>query len=522
MMTEEKSCMLELRDVVFRYNPHGKRNILDHLSLSISDKRITVITGRSGCGKSTLAAVSAGLYPENGGFLEGGGILLYGRPVADMNPQERAKYLTVMFQNPDLQFCMRTLRKEMEFCLENLCIPASEMDQMIQEAAENLGITELLDKPLSVLSGGEKQKANLACLFLIKSNCIFLDEPFANVDESSALDLIKQIEMMHDAGFSFVVIDHRLDYWLPVADEIIVLGSGGQVMRRDINKKNLEAHNDFLHDMGLLFDVLIRKDPNSQIGPESAGKTLNFDENALTEDDDTRDCAVRFSNVTIRTENTKWNRKEMGEILLEEADAVFENGKMTAILGPSGSGKTTALLSILKQHSFSGIIEVEGENLAHCRRKELYRKIGIVFQNPANQFISQNVQEEIELSIRQWNRNIAKEQCSKKAIELLAEFGLDSYRRYSPYMLSQGQQRRLAVLSVLAGGQRILLLDEPTYGQDHLSTVAIMDSVADKVEREELTVIFITHDRKLALEYADCIYKLENRKLIKMTDAPGV
>ena len=136
---------LELEDVVFRYQEKGKRNILDHTSLSIPAGTLTVLMGGSGCGKSTLAAVAAGLYPENGGFLEGGTIRLYGQDLKTLDPQKRAAYLTVLFQNPDLQFCMNTLREEMRFCLENIRVPAGEMDARIDRAAAELGIAPLLD-----------------------------------------------------------------------------------------------------------------------------------------------------------------------------------------------------------------------------------------------------------------------------------------------------------------------------------------------------------------------------------------
>ena len=130
---------LELEDVVFRYQEKGRRNILDHTSLTIPAGTLTVLMGGSGCGKSTLAAVAAGLYPENGGFLESGIIRLYGQDLKTLDPQKRAAYLTVLFQNPDLQFCMDTLREEMRFCLENICIPAGKMDERIEQAAAELG-----------------------------------------------------------------------------------------------------------------------------------------------------------------------------------------------------------------------------------------------------------------------------------------------------------------------------------------------------------------------------------------------
>ena len=214
---------LELKDVVFRYQEKGRRNILDHTSLTIPAGTLTVLMGGSGCGKSTLAAVAAGLYPENGGFLESGIIRLYGQDLKTLDPQKRAAYLTVLFQNPDLQFCMNTLREEMRFCLENICIPAGKMDERIGQAAAELGIGPLLDQPLSTLSGGEKQKAALSCLYVMESRCILLDESFANLDHEAAIQLLEMLLRMKASGRTILAIDHKADLWLEAADEIILL-----------------------------------------------------------------------------------------------------------------------------------------------------------------------------------------------------------------------------------------------------------------------------------------------------------
>ena len=211
---------LELEDVVFRYQEKGRRNILDHTSLTIPAGTLTVLMGGSGCGKSTLAAVAAGLYPENGGFLESGIIRLYGQDLKTLDPQKRAAYLTVLFQNPDLQFCMNTLREEMRFCLENICIPAGKMDERIEQAAAELGIAPLLDQTLSTLSGGEKQKAALSCLYVMESRCILLDESFANLDHEAAIQLLEMLLRMKASGRTILAIDHKADLWLEAADEI--------------------------------------------------------------------------------------------------------------------------------------------------------------------------------------------------------------------------------------------------------------------------------------------------------------
>lgn len=497
----DPQLFLSARDVTFRYFEQSKRNVLDHASLEIAPGRVTVITGNSGCGKSTFAAVAAGLYPENAGILESGEIAFRGRPLKGMSFRERTKYLSLMFQNPDLQFCMDTLRREMRFCMENICVPQPEMDSRIALWSERLGIGSLLDQPLHTLSGGEKQKAALACLFLLGSEGVLLDEPFANIDRESAREIIAMLGRANrEDGLTVIAIDHQLDDWLPILDEVIVLGEGGKVLRRGITRENLPQQYQLFVDQGITFPKKRRR------------KRPEVPEN---------EAAIRLEGFSVQRGASR-KRKARGtepDFLLEGVSASFPRGQITAILGPSGIGKTTLFLALLGQIPYGGDIFLCGEGqdreLRRIRQKDLFREIGIVFQNPGNQFISQNVLEEVEKSIRQWEPQASPESVKERALAQLDTYGLRPFQRYSPYMLSQGQQRRLAVLAVLTGGQKILLLDEPTYGQDYRSSEAILEQLSRKADEEGLTVLLTTHDRKLAGSYADKIYEVKGRALVQ-------
>ena len=437
---------VQLEDVCFRYFPEGKRNILDHVNLTLCEGGITVLTGNSGSGKSTLAAVIAGLYPSNGGVLTGA-VRLFGKEVKELRPKERARTLTMMFQNPDLQFCMDTLRKELQFCMGNLGVPQEEMEKRLQCAAKTLGMEEKLDQKLFTLSGGEKQKAALCCLLALDGKILILDEALANIDTASARQIIAMMRQLADEGKTILAIDHRPELWENVADRFLVWGT-----------------------------------------TEEAPVVRGEKKTALRQ-------AIVLEDVTICREYP----------LLEHCSASFPQGCMTAILGESGSGKTTLFLSMLRQYPYEGTITVNGIDLRKVREKQLFSQMGVVFQNPGNQFITQNVLQEVQTSLRIWKKQ-------GDAEKLLEEYGLLRYKNYSPYMLSQGQQRRLAVLSVLAGGQQILLLDEPTYGQDRATIRTMMEQLKEKTQ-QGLTVIFITHDERLAETWADQIYRLEGRKL---------
>lgn len=484
---------LEASGLSFKYLEQNKKNVLDDVSVGFKEGKITVLMGRSGCGKSTLAALLAGLYPENGGVTVSGGVSLFGRPLESYSIPERARSLSMMFQNADLQFCMQTLRKEMLFCLGNISCPPEEMEERISRAAEKTGMTDYLDRPFATLSGGEKQKAALSCIFLLGSRVILLDEPFANIDAQWAERIASMLEQMNkEQGTTVIVIDHSLDHWLDRFDELIIIDGQGH-MRGGIDRKALESCSELFKEEGLRlpFDEIKRK-------PAPLAD---------------RPAAVALTGLTIDAGTKKRDGKKR---VLTDAQAVFPKNAMTAVMGPSGCGKTTLFRTLLGQNGYSGSIRIGERELKDIRPKELFKSVGIVFQNPSNQFITQNVLQEVECGLA--GRMVKKDELAgtdveKEAIELLREFDLARYRKYSPYMLSQGQQRRLAVLAILAGSQRILLLDEPTYGQDDAMTGEIMRLLKSRMERDELTVIFSTHDRRIVERWADGCYHFSEGRL---------
>ena len=177
--------------------------------------------------------------------------------------------------------------------------------------------------------------------------------------------------------------------------------------------------------------------------------------------------------------------------------------------------------AMLGLRSYEGTIQFQGKEVREYKKKELYSKAGIVFQNPMNQFVTQGVLDEILFSLKRTGKKIPQERLEEKALSLLEQFQLKNVRHRSPFMLSQGQQRRLAVLSMLANHQQILLLDEPTYGQDDRSSEAIMDLLEELVRKQNLTVILSTHDEELACRWADQIYRLEDGQIKLVSGVAG-
>ncbi|MDD6347747.1 MAG: ABC transporter ATP-binding protein [Lachnospiraceae bacterium] len=486
MTDRTEGTALQADGITFRYIEQNKRNVLDNVSIGFPAGRITVLMGSSGSGKSTLAAVLAGLYPENAGILVSGTVSVFGQPLEALPPSRRALQVSMMFQNADLQFCMKTLRDEMLFCLENISCPPEAMDARISEAARTMGMTDCLDRPFAVLSGGEKQKAALTCLFLLKSKIILLDEPFANIDSAWTGVIIGMLkEMNRRYGTTVIAIDHVLDDWMEAVDEIQILCRDGEVVS-GIRPSDLAAHRELFHREGLRLP--------GEIADKVRGEIT---EGRIT---------VAAEALTMRRPG---RRGKTGPVLLDGADAGFAENSITALLGPSGCGKTTFFRTLLGQERYEGSLRVTDDEVRRLKSRSLLSRVGIVFQNPSHQFVSQNVLTEVETGIL--GRLPHKGECEgteteEKALALLRRFHLDKYRRYSPFMLSQGQQRRLAVLSVLAGPQSILLLDEPTYGQDDAMTQEIMRLLQDVMTERPMTVIMTSHDRRLVREWADRVY----------------
>jgi len=434
---------LQANNLTFKYFEKGTKHVLENLDFQVPKNEITLLTGRSGSGKSTLAYVLAGLYPENAGTLVEGSVTVDGVNLATLTPDQRVKYVTMMFQNPDLQFCMNNVEQELEFCLENIGVPEASRPEQIDEAIATLGIEHLRGQSFNTLSGGEKQKCALACIVALKSQYIILDEAFANIDPASAKEIVY---VLCKLDVTVLAIDHNVQLWEGIYDNVISLD--GQT----------PAAFDLKADLHQPGDVVIE------------GKDLIIN-------------GISYPDIVIR------------------------KGSINAVVGPSGSGKTTWFKTLIKRYKYEGSLTLNGDQIRKVNKKKLFEQIGIVFQNPANQFLALTVFDEVLFSVKRWYKKESPQWQEEKVMELLTMFKLDSHKKYAPYMLSQGQQRRLAVLTMIAGAQDILLLDEPTYGQDYENICAMMELLLAKA-KSGLTIVFATHNLTVAKNFSHQIIEV--------------
>ena len=461
-------------DLQFSYSENQKP-VLKELNAEFDRSRITVLTGASGCGKSTMLFIAAGLYPGKTGTIGNGTVLVEGRELRQLPPPERCRIAGMMFQNPDLQFCMDTVRNELIFCLENICTEPSEVDRKIKEALSFCDIEYLEDRKLAELSGGEKQKVALACLMAIRPQWLLLDEPFANIDDDSAHDIAAKLWTLHrEYGIGILAVDHRLDNWLDIADMVRVFDDG-KLLDENLDPEHLDP--GMLESLGIIV-------PGGSYAPAipSSGS----------------------GDVVLELEHLGIGYK--GHEILHDVNASFRRGMIYAVLGQSGSGKSSLFGALSGIIPYEGEARLEGRSMRHLRKRDI-GKIGFITQNPQDQFVGGTVRNEIIMSLR------GRSDAMEKSEEILRSIRLWRYRDVSPYILSQGQQRRLGVAALMAYDCHCLICDEPTYAQDRNNTIAIMDSLCHQAREKNIALVFSTHDRQLAADYADEILEIREGRL---------
>lgn len=465
--------LLSCRGLTFHYGPQSPP-VFSNLSLTVEEGEAVLLMGPSGCGKSTLAYCLAGLYPEYAGALSGE-ILLEGRPLADYGPAERARGVSILFQNPDNQFCMDRVDHEVLFALENINY-AGDLRARMEELLDLVDMGELASAPIYTLSGGTKQKLALCTALATGARLLILDEPFANLDPASCAQLSAKLRELNRRGLTLLVVDHRPDWWQSFLSRVVLMEAEGDLDRSSIPPGTLSDHRAEFARRGLFLDdgwLDGRTPPRVPQPPEVMAQA--------------KDLALFHGKTPF----------------LEHLSFQLEKGSITALVGRNGAGKTTLLMALAGVGRHRGELRVAG-------------RAGLVFQNPRFQFLTLSVEEEVLTTLRSAQPRAEQGSLDGEAEALLEEFGLLRWRKHSPYELSQGQQRRLALLSMLAGSQPLLLLDEPTYAQDERSTRFILDLLERRVA-QGLTAVMATHDLALARACANQILLLEDGQLTALT-----
>ena len=515
-----KKPVIEFVDFTFQYRAQAKPT-LNNINLTIYEGEKVLIVGPSGSGKSTLSNCINGLVPFSNEGEISGSLKVKGKETKEMSIFELSNSVGTVLQDPDGQFIGLTVAEDIAFKLENDCVSQEEMKEKVKVVSEIVGIdTHLSSAPYS-LSGGQKQRVTLAGVMVGDVDILLFDEPLASLDPAtgkSAIELIDQIQKKTNK--TILIIEHRLEDVLhcPV-DRIIVVDNGK--IAADITPEELLSSN-LLVETGIREPLYITalKYAGCNITPEMHPEhidTLNIDscrEKLKEWYEDTIEDKQQVNNEAIlKMEDVKF-AYESGKEILHGVSFKVNRGEMVSIVGRNGAGKSTISKLICGFYKpTEGKILFNGRDLVNDTIKERAEKIGIVMQNP-NQMISKTmIFDEVALGLKV--RGVSEDEIKNRVFETLKICGLYEFRNWPISALSFGQKKRVTIASILVLNPEVIILDEPTAGQDFKHYTEIMEFLKE-LNQKGVTIIMITHDMHLMLEYTNRAIVLSDG--IKLSD----
>lgn len=511
--------IIEFKDYSFKYRSQVEPTLLD-INLSIYPGEKVLIVGPSGSGKSTLAHCINGLVPFSFTGESTGSLKIKGQDPNELGIFGLSKLVGTVLQDTDGQFIGLTVAEDVAFSMENDCIDQQEMFDRVNRVAETVDITDFLDHAPNALSGGQKQRVSMAGVIVDDVDILLFDEPLANLDPATgkrAIDLIDRIHKKKNT--TILIIEHRLeDALYRDVDRIIVVGEGRIVA---------DVRPDALLSGSVLKEQGIRE-PLYITALKYAGCQIN--EADLPQHIESMNLAPYEDNVRNWFGKVKLNKKApdgepmltirdlsfaytQGQPVLSHIDFSISRGEMVALVGKNGAGKSTlASLICGFMQPDEGAIYLNGEDLSGYSIKERGEKIGLVMQSP-NQMISKPmIYDEVALGLRV--RGVAEDEIKERVFETLKICGLYPYRNWPVSALSFGQKKRVTIASILVMNPEVLILDEPTAGQDFRHYTEIMEFLRRIHEELGITIVMITHDMHLMLEYTDRAIVIADGKML--------
>ena len=496
-----KEAMIELKDFSFQYKAQSEPT-LKNLNLTIYKGEKVLIVGPSGSGKSTIGQCLNGIIPNIYKGTSSGQFLIQGKEAFDLSIYEKSHLVSTVLQDTDGQFIGLSVAEDLAFALENDMVELETMKERVQSWAERLDLMKLLDHRPQDLSGGQKQRVSLAGVLIDESPILLFDEPLANLDPKSGQDIIDLIDQIHEEqGTTTIIIEHRLEDVLYRLVDRVILINQGQVLFNgrpdDLLRTTLLAENGIreplylttLRQLGQDIDQLEHLDRLEDI--ELTGVNRSIPEATFTKTGEAEEL--------LKLEQISFAYQENHPIL-KNISLSIPKGQHLAIVGKNGAGKSTLAKAICGFITTEGQYTSRGEDIKQESVKERAERVGYVLQNP-NQMISTNmIFDEVALGLRL--RGISEEDIKERVYQALKTCGLYEFRKWPISALSYGQKKRVTIASILVLGPEILVLDEPTAGQDQRNYTDIMEFL-DSLQEKGHTIVMITHDMQLMLDYSD-------------------
>lgn len=496
-----KEAMIELKDFSFQYKAQSEPT-LKNLNLTIYKGEKVLIVGPSGSGKSTIGQCLNGIIPNIYKGTSSGQFLIQGKEAFDLSIYEKSHLVSTVLQDTDGQFIGLSVAEDLAFALENDMVDLGTMKERVQSWAERLDLMKLLDHRPQDLSGGQKQRVSLAGVLIDESPILLFDEPLANLDPKSGQDIIDLIDQIHEEqGTTTIIIEHRLEDVLYRPVDRVILINQGQVLFNgqpdELLRTTLLAENGIreplylttLRQLGQDINQLEHLDRLEDI--ELTGVNCSIPEASFTKTGEAEEL--------LKLEQISFAYQENHPIL-KNISLTIPKGQRLAIIGKNGAGKSTLAKAICGFITTEGQYTSRGEDIKQESVKERAERVGYVLQNP-NQMISSNmIFDEVALGLRL--RGVAEEDIKERVYQALKTCGLYEFRKWPISALSYGQKKRVTIASILVLGPEILVLDEPTAGQDQRNYTEIMEFL-DSLQEKGHTIVMITHDMQLMLDYSD-------------------
>ena len=487
---------LVLEDVSFRYRDRQTLAI-SGISFAVQPGEILLIAGASGCGKTTLVRAINGLIPRSYKGERTGKIRVFGEETADWKLSQISQKVGTVLQDPERQILGTKVLSEVAFGLENLGLPRSEIIQRVDEALTLLKIEHLRERETFLLSGGEKQKVALAGVLAMRPSILLLDEPLASLDPASAQDSLDMVRGLADKGMTVLMVEHRVEDVLRIRpDRVMFLGDGQIRYLGELS--GLSKVVDY-HEVKLPAEDILKRAKADPPPPK-----LHILPAADRGANETAPAAlVRFDNVAFGY--------DADVEVLHGINLEIRRGDVIAVLGPNGAGKTTFVkhaIGLLKPKH--GRVFVDGRDTKDASVAQIASTLGYVFQSPSHMLFAPTVHE--ELAFGPTNLKHPKEHIEEEVKEALKIVNLSDKEQDPPLALSFGQQKRVSIAAILAMQSRILVMDEPTAGQDYQNYMNFMDAILQLPGFE--AIMFITHDVDLAVIYANRVLMIADGRLI--------
>jgi energy-coupling factor transporter ATP-binding protein EcfA2 len=524
-MSSSPSILFE--NVTYRY-PFQERPALKDVSFQLNEGEMALLIGPTGCGKSTLCLMLNSTIPHFlGGTLQGK-VIVNGKDISKTPVSEMAKDVAVVFQNPDEQLTCLYVDDEVAFGPENLKLPMDSINERVDSSLKFTGLIEMQKKVIYDLSGGQKQRLAIAAVLAMKPRVLVLDSPISNLDPLGGSEILRVIDDIRREGkFTSLIVEHKIDELVGMVDRIIVLSRDGTIVMnsdpRDVMANALRLRDELGLWIPQMAEIALtlRK---TGFGSSSDKVPLAVEEAAdlfskyaikVPEEKKAAPGKIENANPIIDVDDVTYTYPD-GTTAVRNVSFTVSPGEFVTLLGQNGSGKTTMaynLVGLLKP--VKGRILINGKNTKTTPMAQLTKDITYVFQYPEHQFLEDKVYKEVEFELRK--RKISESEIAAETDSVLKGIGLLSYKDRHPYNLSLGEKRLLSASIMTLCNPRIIILDEPTYGQDKEHNYRLMNFMRE-LNKKGTTIVMITHDMRLVGEYANRVVVMNQGVLV--CDAP--